>query len=345
MGNIYKDRVNKIRDLMKKHRIDFYIIPTNDYHGSEYVGDYFKTREFISGFTGSAGTLVISKDRAALFTDGRYYLQAEYQLMGSDIILYKEGQKDVKTIKEYIYDNLLENNYLGFDGRYVSADFALEYKNIVEKKNGNLVTEYDLVGIIWENRPPISKQKAYILEDKYSGENYKSKIAKVKNEIENSNTDVLILTALDEICWLFNIRGNDVLCNPVVMSYAIITRNNVFLYVYDEAIVNIKNYLEENNVIVKSYDKFYYDIKKIDMLLENSNQDLVVQVDCSKVNYSIYSKLLLNEAVKLIVNKINPTVMLKAKKNKIEIENEYKAHLLDGIAYADRKSTRLNSSH
>ena len=169
MKNNIVNNLNKLRELMNKHNIDAYIVPTNDFHGSEYVGDYFKTRSFISGFTGSAGTVVVTKTTAGLWADGRYFLQAENELAGSTIDLYKMGEPGVPTILEFLNEQLIDNATIGFDGRVISIDFVESLQNGLNKENLNLFYSLDLIDQIWENRPSISKEKAFELDIKYSG--------------------------------------------------------------------------------------------------------------------------------------------------------------------------------
>ena len=229
-NNIIKN-LNNLRELMHQYNIDAYIVPTNDFHGSEYVGEYFKTRSFISGFTGSAGTFVITKDEAGLWTDGRYFLQAEDELNGTTITLYKSGEPGVKTLFEFLNMKLSSECTIGFDGRLVSIDFVEELKNALNDKTINLFYQEDLIDKVWENRPSISKEQAYELDIKYSGKSRVLKFNEVKEHLTKLNADVLLLTSLDDIAWLFNLRGNDVACNPVVLSYALVSKTYVKLYV------------------------------------------------------------------------------------------------------------------
>lgn len=303
-----KENIEKLRILMKKHNIDIYIVPTSDFHQSEYVGEYFRGREFLSGFTGSAGTLVVGMENAYLWTDGRYFIQAQQQLSGSGIILMKMGMKNVPTIKEFLDQNC--DKVVGFDGRVMSYKEVLSYKN-------KLVTNVDLVNEVWQNRPALSKQPAFIYDEKYCGESRISKLNRLRDSM--GKCDYHIITSLDDIAWLFNLRGNDVACNPVVLSYAIISKNDAILYVQDDVIdTKTSALLKRDGVAIKEYNTIYDDVKSLKgkVLLD----DLIV-------NYQIVTNL--NCEIKKATN---PTQYFKAIKNETEINATKNAHLKDGIA-------------
>lgn len=321
MKNNIVNNLTKLRELMKQKNIDAYIIPTNDYHGSEYVGDYFKTRSFISGFTGSAGSVVVTLTEAGLWADGRYFLQAENELIGSTIDLYKMGEPGVPTILEFLNDKLPSNATIGFDGKVISIEFVESLKKELNKENLNIYYQEDLVGQIWENRPSISKEKAYELDIKYAGITRSEKIKQVREHLTKLKADVLLLTSLDDIAWLFNLRGNDVACNPVLLSYALIGIDYVNLYVNDGVLENeLIAKLNNDEIKVADYNEIYNDVKSLN--------DSVVVYQKNKVNYSLSA--LVN--CKKVINEINYTTILKAIKNETEIKNSYLAHLKDGIA-------------
>lgn len=303
-----KENIEKLRILMKEHKIDIYIVPTSDFHQSEYIGEYFRGREFLSGFTGSAGTLVVDMKNAYLWTDGRYFIQAQQQLSGSDIILMKMGMKNVPTIKEFLDQNY--DKVVGFDGRVMSYKEVLSYKN-------KLITNVDLVNEVWQNRPALSKQPAFIYDEKYCGESRISKLNRLRDSM--GECDYHIITSLDDIAWLFNLRGNDVACNPVVLSYAIISKNDAILYVQDDVIdTKTSALLKRDGVVIKEYNTIYDDVKSLKgkVLLD----DLIV-------NYQIVTNL--NCEIKKATN---PTQHFKAIKNETEINATKNAHLKDGIA-------------
>ena len=317
------ERIEKLRNIMKEKGIFAYIIPSADYHQSEYVGEFFKGRQYISGFTGSAGTVVITPQKAILWTDGRYFLQAEEQLASSCVELYKMGQEDVPTTFEYIEKEVPEGSKIGFDGRAISAAMGTELEVNLAKKNITISYEGDLLDEIWKDRPALSDAKAFLLDVKYSGEEFTSKIARVRKSMKDVGATTHILTSLDDIAWLFNIRGGDVKYNPVVLSYAVITLDKVILFV-DENKLNdeIKASFGEEVVEIKEYFQ-------IDEFVKTINKEEVVLVDNNKINYTILKNI--PEGVK-IVNAMNPSTIFKAQKNPVEIANTKQAHIRDGVA-------------
>ena len=224
-------KLEKLRNLMEASGVDYYVIPTDDFHASEYVGDYFQAREYISGFTGSAGTLLVGKDFTGLWTDGRYFLQAAAQLEGTGIDLMKMGEPEVPTLIEYLKEHLTAGMTLGFDGRCVSASFVKELKEALGDMELQISYERDLIGEIWEDRPALSKKPAWFLEEESCGASRKEKIAGVRAEMQKEGAEALLLTSLDDIAWLFNMRGDDIEYNPVVLSFCLITENEVRLFI------------------------------------------------------------------------------------------------------------------
>ena len=319
-----KQRIEKIRDLMKEKNIYAYIVPSSDYHQSEYVGDYFKSREFMSGFTGSAGTLIISMDEAGLWTDGRYFIQAENELKDSGIKLFKMGEEGVPTIEEYLLEKLPKNSTLGFDGRVMSVKEGQSLANKLAFKGINIEYKYDLVNDIWEDRCSLPTEKAFLLGVEYSGESFSDKLYRIRAVMKEKKATTHILASLDDIAWLFNIRGRDVKSNPVVLSYAVISIDSVYLFIDKNKIgEDIRSELSKENVQIKGYEEVYEFIKNID---ENE----VVLIDTSKVNYAIYSNIPSN------VQKIeerNPSILFKSIKNEIELKNIRNSHIKDGVAF------------
>ena len=319
-----KQRIENIRDLMKEKNIYAYIVPSSDYHQSEYVGDYFKSREFMSGFTGSAGTLIISMDEAGLWTDGRYFIQAEQELKDSGIKLFKMGEEGVPTIEEYLLEKLPKNSTLGFDGRVMSVKEGQSLANKLAFQGINIEYKYDLVNDIWEDRCSLPTEKAFLLGTEYSGESFSDKLSRIRAVMKEKKATTHILASLDDIAWLFNIRGRDVKSNPVVLSYAVITIDSVYLFIDKNKIgKDIRAELSKENVQIKGYEEVYEFIKNID---ENE----VVLIDTSKVNYAIYNNIPSN------VQKIeerNPSILFKSIKNEIELKNIRNSHIKDGVAF------------
>lgn len=318
------ERLTKLRTLMAEKNIDMYIVPTADFHQSEYVGEHFKARKYITGFSGSAGTAVITKDHAGLWTDGRYFLQAGNQLKGTTVDLFKMGEPGVPTIEEYIEKTLPNKGTLGFDGRVVSMVDGQSYEKILEHKDAVINYDCDLINDIWEDRTPLSEEPAFNLDVKYAGESTASKLERVREEMKKAGANVHVITSLDDIAWVLNIRGNDIEFFPLVLSYAIITMDKVHLFINENKLNHeIRANLNENNVILHPYNEIYKSVKK----LESSD---VVLVDPIRVNYALYNNIPKN------VRKIeqqNPSVLFKAIKNPIEIENIKKAQIKDGVAH------------
>lgn len=315
------ERVDKLRSLMAEKNIDAYVVPTADFHQSEYVGEHFKARKFITGFSGSYGTAVITKDDGGLWTDGRYFFQAENQLAGSGIRLMKMFVGDTPSITEYLLANIPNGGTVGFDGRVLSMGEGQEYEEALSAKNINIHYSDDLIDAIWEDRPPLSKKPAFFLEEKYSGESCSSKLQRVRKAMENNGADTHIIASLDDVCWLLNIRGDDVDFFPLLLSYAIVTMDKAALYVdaskLDERILKE---LAKNNVSIHPYNDIYEDVKKL-------NAQNTVMIDPMKMNYALYKNIPCR-----IVETANPSILMKAMKNEVELENIKKAHIKDGVA-------------
>lgn len=308
---------------MKEQGIDIYLIPTSDFHESEYVGAYFKARKFMSGFTGSAGTLVVTHTQAGLWTDGRYFIQAEAQLKNSGIDLYKMGMKDVLSIEDFIIEKMPEGGKLGFDGRVVNSRMGLKLEEKLKEKNASIIYDRDIVNEVWSDRPALSCEPAFLLDIQYAGKSREEKLEDLRKKMEQEKADIFILTCLDDIAWLFNIRGNDIPYNPVILSYIIITKEKGYFFVNENALnLEIKKALEADNIEVMPYDKIYDFVKQI-------SKTEAVLLDKNKVNYAIVRNL--KPEVK-IIDKTNPTTLAKAVKNEIELENLRKSHLKDAVA-------------
>ena len=322
MNHIADERINKLRELMKERHIDAYIVPTADFHESEYVGTYFESRIFLTGFTGSAGTAVVTMEEAALWVDGRYFVQAEEQIAGSSIILQKMGQEGVPTIEEYLKEKMPQEGVLGFDGRVMNTSMGEELEALLSEKEVAITCKEDLIDQIWTERPEISKEPVWILDERFAGKSAKDKIRELREDMKRERTSVHILTTLDDIAWLLNIRGNDIACNPMVLSYAMITEQDFYLYIHSEVInEEVSSYLKEQGVTVKEYEEIYT------MVSELRNETILLEKGCT--NYAIYSSI---DHSNDVIDKINPTVLKKAIKNPTEVENMKKAHLKDGVA-------------
>ncbi|MEG0091262.1 MAG: aminopeptidase P family N-terminal domain-containing protein, partial [Oscillospiraceae bacterium] len=251
-------RIEALQEILKQKKLAAIIIPTQDFHMSEYVGEYFKARRYFSGFTGSAGVMVITQNQANLWTDGRYFIQAPKELAGSCVVLQKMGEEGVPTVKEYLKKTLKSGDVLCFDGRVISTKECREYEEELGQQGVTLYTKEDLVGLVWHDRPALSCEPAFILGEKYAGETVVDKLAKVRKIMAEKGADVHILGSLDDIAWLFNIRGNDVANTPVVLSYGAITMDNAIIFANSNAFSSeMKEELEKSGVTLKEYDEIY----------------------------------------------------------------------------------------
>jgi len=309
-------RIEEARKVMKKYKVNAYIVTSSDYHQSEYIDDYFKGREYLSGFTGSAGVLVIFKDEACLWTDGRYHIQAEKQLKGSEVKLFKQGNLGVPTYKEYIISKLAENSKIGIDAKILLSS---DVNEILSKKKYKIV-DFDLLAEIWDKRKKLPDGKIFILEDKYTGKTYKEKVKEIRVALKEKGADYNIISSLDDIAWIYNFRGDDVQHNPVALSFTVISEKKASLYI-DKNKLNeeAKKYFKDNKVEVKGYFEFFEDIKKL-----KGN----ILVDFNKISYAIYEAITKNK----LINSMNPSTYLKAHKNEIEIANTKDIHIQDGVA-------------
>lgn len=318
------ERLSALRKCMEEKNIDVYVVPTADFHQSEYVGEHFKARKFITGFSGSAGTAVITKTEARLWTDGRYFIQAAAQLEGTTVELMKMGEPDVPELNAYIEEVLKEGETLGFDGRVVSVGEGEGYAAIARKKNAKVNYQVDLIDEIWEDRPVLSEEPAFDLDVKYAGETVASKLARIREEMKEAGTNVHVVSTIDDICWTLNIRGNDIDFFPLVLSYGIITMDSFELYIDERKLDDkLKAKLAKDGVNLHPYNDIYEDVKKF-------GSDVVAMIDPGKLNYALFNNI--PENVKT-VKKRNPAILMKAIKNPVEIENIHKAQIKDSVAH------------
>lgn len=313
--------LEKIRDIMKKNNINYYIIPSSDSHQSEYVADYFKGREFISGFTGSAGTLLIGHQDAYLWTDGRYFIQAEKELRGTGILLMKMRTSGYPTIEEWIKQNIKEEETLGFDGKLFSVNQYKSFLHIANENKFRLNMNNDLLEEFWATRSELPKNKIFIHEEVYSGKSALEKLSEVRYHMKEKKAANYIISSLDDIAWLCNIRGNDIKFNPVALAYVIVTEKDTNLYINNNKIDNeTRIKLNSQGINIYEYDEIEEHVKLI-------NEATII--DASKLNAKIYS--LLSKDIE-IIDEINITTRLKAVKNDIEISNIEKSQIRDGVA-------------
>ena len=315
------ERVAKLRTLMAEKGIDAYVVPTADFHQSEYVGEHFKARKFITGFSGSYGTAVIAKDDAGLWTDGRYFFQATNELEGSGVRLMKMFVDDTPSVTEYLAENVPEGGKVAFDGRVLAVDEGKEFEEALSPKNIMIDYSEDLIDQIWEDRPPLSDKPAFFLEEKYSGESSAHKLKRVREVMKKNGATVHVIASLDDTGWLLNIRGDDIDFFPLLLSYSIVRMDGVDLYVDDSKLNDqIHEELAKVNVTIHPYNDIYEDIKKLDA-------SETCLIDPMKMNYALYKSIPCK-----VVEAANPTILMKAMKNPVELENIKEAHIKDGIA-------------
>ncbi|MGL4453705.1 MAG: aminopeptidase P family protein [Sarcina sp.] len=315
------EKIRAFREVMINENIDYYIIPSEDAHQGEYVPDYYKGRAYMSGFKGSAGTLLIGREIAILWTDGRYFIQAEKELEGSGIELYKMRTEEYPTLVEWIENNIKINEVLGFDGNVISIEIYKKMKRIANKNKFDIKIDKDLLNEIWSDRPSLPTEKAFIHELKYSGKSIQEKIKDVLDIMISQDGDSYVVSSLDDVAWLFNIRGSDVKNNPFVLAHGILTRGSATLYIdltkIDQKFVS---YLLSEGVVVKDYYDINYDIT----LLEGN-----IILDEKRVSAFLYEKLSNHVTV---VHSAEITAKLKAIKNNVEIANLEKCQIRDGVA-------------
>ena len=325
-----RDALRALRSKMQSHNVDLYLVTSDDFHMSEYVGDFFKCREFLTGFTGSAGTALVSMDEAFLFTDGRYFLQAEQELSGTGFTLCKIGEPDVPTLWEAVRDRLPLGGTLSFDGRTVSAETGEKLNEIVTARKGIVRSDVDFIGEIWDHRPEMAENPLWILDARYAGETVSEKAGQVRKLLHRKKADALVLTAPEDVMWLLNLRGNDVTNTPVALCYLILTEGEIRFFPREKALTEeVRTYLSENGVIVDAYGRIYDAVSEFP---ENTK----VFLSMERVNDRLYRKI---SEKYTVVRGFSPTSLLKAVKNETERQNLRKAHVKDGAALV--KALRL----
>lgn len=323
MNNI-PERLAALRKLMNDKDIDCYVVPTADFHQSEYVGDHFKARMYITGFSGSAGTALICKDAAYLWTDGRYFIQATAELEGTGVELIKMGEPDAPVLTDFLSSKLSEGQTLAFDGRVVSMGEGQEYERIATKNGAKILYDLDLIDEIWKDRPPISKEPAFALELRYAGESTADKIARVREAMSDAGASAHVVTTIDDICWTLNIRGNDIDFFPLVLSYGIVTADKYHLYIDESKLDNeIKASFAKDGIVLHPYNDIYEDVRAY-------GAGELLLIDPKKINYALYNNIS-DEAEK--IEAVNPEINFKTIKNDTELENIRKAQIKDSIAH------------
>ena len=323
MNQIIAARLSSLRKEMEKAGMDYYMSPTSDFHNSEYVNDYFKVREYFSNFSGSNGTLLVWQEGAGLWTDGRYFIQAEKELEGTTVDLFRMLDEGVPTIEEFLQANMEDGQTLGFDGRVISAMNGKKYEKILADKQIKFAYDKDLAESIWTDRPAFPAGKVNALDETIAGKGVEDKLKETREKLKAEGAESMLLTKLDDLMWLFNIRGCDVECNPVAMSYGYISKKEAVLFIQTKALdEQVKEYLAAHKIITKEYEQIVEYLKELP-----AGEKILA--DTRYCSYALYKTLLEKQTV---IEKKNPTELLKAKKNPIEIANMEKIYLKDSVA-------------
>ncbi len=336
------ERLLSLRNQMKEAGVHCMVIPTSDYHNSEYVSDFFMARKYFSGFTGSAGTLVVTPDEAALFTDGRYFIQAAKELEGSGITLMKMGEPGVPTMTEYVDQKLQQGWTLCFDGRVITSSKGSELEEIARKHGGQLRFDLDLCDAAWENRPALIHHPVWVLSEEYAGESVEEKLTRVREEMEKEEAGIHVLTSLDDIAWLYNIRSNDVECCPVVLAYTMVTKDRALLFAEEGFAAgedtSARERMEKAGVEIYPYDRFYEMLSSVAAQAAKEEQASGIWIDESQVNFRVLKelqKICAEEGAQAgtkLLNKENPTTLMKSIKNETELKHTRRAHIKDAVA-------------
>lgn len=311
--------LQSLRNKMQENKIDVYLVPTGDPHGSEYPPDAYKYRTFLTGFTGSAGVAVVFKDEAYCWADGRYYIQAGKELEGSGFDLQKDGQPGVLSPYDYVIKMAQEGDTVGFHGELLMMK---DLKKLESQRPDLSFKAVDLMTDLWEGRPSLPQEPMFILKNAYTKFTTLEKRDQIMEELKKYKADSLVLSSLDDIAWFTNLRGRDIENNPVFLSFLTLDKKHLVLYIdlrkIDQEIVE---YFEQQKIVVKEYHDFYQDIKKL--------KGKKILLDPSKTNALVYNHL---REKNQLIEAINPTTMLKAVKNKVELNNLKAAYVDDGVA-------------
>jgi Xaa-Pro aminopeptidase len=315
-----KERIEKLRELMRQRGVAAYIIPSSDPHQSEYVAEHYAARAFMTGFTGSAGTAVITLKEAGLWTDGRYFIQAESELECTGITLFRMGESGIPAIEEFLRDSLEKGAKLAFDGRVISIDYFRSIKRALESKEFIYENSEDLIDGVWKNRSVRPCTEVVLHEVQYTGKSREEKLVQVLKEMKSMGADYYVISGLDDIAWLLNIRGRDVKCNPLTIAYAVISEQKCWLFIDNKKVSSgVRAELEKANVELRAYE----DITKF---LSGISAGTVL-LDPAKTNTWVYS------AIKIkVLESMDITTRFKAIKNDIEIQNIRNAMVRDGVA-------------
>ena len=320
-----KQTIVDLRRVMQREGIDAWISPSSDAHQSEYPTEYDKCRRFLSGFTGSAGTLLVMMEEAYLWTDGRYFLQAESELKDSGITLMKMGEPGVPSLDELLEEKMKKDEVLGFNGSLLSFSEGKVIANKVVKKGVKLAIGKEITNEVWTDRPKRPHTKVFILEDKYAGKSASKKISEVRERMNGK--DLLIVSSLSDIAWLTNLRAFDIQCNPLFLSYFILEMDKAILFIQEESLSDdVREYLSNNGIGIKPYDDFDKSLEAI-----KSRQ---IMFDEADVSYKTFISISKKDNANKLYNVLSPVTYLKNIKNDIEVSNMKKSHIRDGVYMA-----------
>lgn len=321
MSNKIHKRLSDLRRFMEEKRLNAFIIPSTDAHMSEYPASHWSSREWISGFTGSAGTVVVTREKAGLWTDSRYFLQAANELKDTGIDLIREGLPDTPSIEEWLISELEPGEFVGIDGKVYAAKDAFALTQKLSSKGLHVISDYDPFDVIWTDRPAIPENPIFVLPDEYTGETAKNKIERICKSVEKAGADSLLVAALDTIAWIFNIRGNDVKCNPVAVAYAYVSEKESVLFINPKKVpAEVVNYLQSQGVTLADYDKTYDYVSKLKG---------AVCLDGAKIPFNLYTTI---PKECHVFDMPSPADLMKACKNEKEISGTREAMIRDGVA-------------
>ena len=320
-----KQTIVDLRKVMQREGIDAWISPSSDAHQSEYPTEYDKCRRFLSGFTGSAGTLLVMKEEAYLWTDGRYFLQAESELKDSGITLMKMGESGVTNLDELLEEKMKKDEVLGFNGSLLSFSEGKVIAGKVVKKGVKLAIGKEITDEVWTDRPQRPHTKVFILDEKYAGKSAAKKISEVRERMKGR--DLLIVSSLSDIAWLTNLRAFDIKCNPLFLSYFILESDKATLFIQNEALSDeVRTYLDENGIDIKPYESFDETVAGI--------KNKQIMFDEADVSYKTFISISKKENANKLYSVLSPVTYLKNIKNDVEVSNMKKSHIRDGVYMA-----------
>ncbi len=322
MSSIAATHIKALRESMKASGADWYFITSDDHHSSEYVAEYFKVREYFDGFHGENAFLLVSQQEAKMWTDGRFFIQAERELAGSGVTLMRMGDEGVPTVQEYLKANMKEGESLFFDGKSINFSYGSKLEKIVKDKSGKLSFDKDLAGALWTDRPSLPSSKIFILTDDCTGENTVHKLARIRVKMAEAGAKAHFLSSLDDIMWITNLRADDIPCNPVALAYLLITEKEAYAFLQtSEATDEVKKYLQ--SVGIKTLDYM-----ELDKFLQEFKAEGPVMLDEGGLNYFCVKTF---KDKGEVVNRANPSKLMKAMKNETELKRLKEAYVLDSV--------------